>query len=120
MVQLGDVLYTAMASLLFHILLVFIFLGTCSSSYTQHIIIQVSDTGIDEPSCMQNGESCKSLTYAMEELSNFRQSTNIIVITVNITCNQTITKYPTCNLFPTSGFPECENSWSVTRNLTSH
>ena len=49
---------------------------------------------------MQNGESCKSLTYAMEELSNFRQSTNITVITVNITCNQTITKYPTCNLFP--------------------
>ena len=88
-----------MASLLFHILLVFLLSGTCSSSYTQHITIQVSDTGVDEPSCMQNGETCKTLTYVLNELSNFNQSsTAITVITVNITCNQTIKKDPACLL----------------------
>ena len=59
----------------------------------------MSDTGIDEPSCMQNGETCKTLTYVFSELSNFHQESAVItVITVNIICNQTITEHSECNL----------------------
>ena len=75
-----------MASLLFHIVLVFYLLETCTS-YTQQITIQVSDTGIDNRSCTRNGESCESLTYVLDRLSTieYHQST---VVTINVTCNQ--------------------------------
>ena len=87
-----------MASLLFHILLLPLLLGTCSSN-TQHISIRVSDIGRDDPSCMQNGGTCKTLSYVLDELStaSYNQST---VITVNITCNQTIANYPQHYLSP--------------------
>ena len=87
-----------MASLLFHILLLPLLLGTCSSN-TQHITIRVSDIGRDDPSCMQNEEICKTLSYVLYELStaSFNQST---VITVNITCNQTIANYSQHYLSP--------------------
>ena len=77
-----------MASLLFHIVLVFYLLETCTS-YTQQITIQVSDTGIDNRSCTRNGESCESLTYVLDRLSTieYHQST---VVTINVTCNQTV------------------------------
>ena len=87
-----------MASLLFRILLLPLLLGTCSSN-TQHITIRVSDIGRDDPSCMQNGGTCKTLSYVLDELStaSFNQST---VITVHITCNQTIANYSQRYLSP--------------------
>ena len=87
-----------MASLLLHILLLPLLLGTCSSN-TQHITIRVSYTGVDDPSCMQNGETCKTLSYVLDQLTtaSFNQST---VITVNITCNQTIANYSRRYLSP--------------------
>ena len=80
-----------MALLLFHILLILGLLEACSS-YTQQISIQVSDTGLDDPSCMKNGKNCKTLTYVLDKLSkrNYDQST---VVTVNVTCNQTVKHY---------------------------
>ena len=87
-----------MASLVFHILLLPLLLGTCSSN-TQHISIQVSDIGRDDPTCMQNEETCKTLSYVLDQLTtaSFNQST---VITVNITCNQTIANYSQRYLSP--------------------
>ena len=65
----------------------------------QNITIQVSDTGRDESSCMQNGETCKTLAYVFKQLSNFHQESGAFtVITVNINSNQTITKKSECNL----------------------
>ena len=81
--------------LLFKILL--ILLLRASSSYSlDKITIQVSDTGLDVPSCMQNGETCKTLAYVLGGLSQFDST----VVTVNITCNQTITKYAQHLLYP--------------------
>ena len=80
---------TAMSSLLFHVLLILGLLGACSSYALRNITIQVSDSGLDEPSCLQNETACKTLTYVLGKLPkiSFHQSTSI---TVNITCNQTI------------------------------
>ncbi len=79
-----------MISPLYQVLLIFGLIGA-SSSYTLQITVQVSETGIDDPSCMKN-ETCKTLTYFLGLLSrtSFHQST---AITVNITYNQTIKNY---------------------------
>ena len=87
-----------MASLLFHSPLLLLLLVACSSSYTQHVTIQVSDTGVDVPNCMNNGETCKTLAYVLTELPYFWKNTNFTDVTVNITCNQTITNDTECNL----------------------
>ena len=85
----------AIISRLFQILLIFGMLG-CYNSY--NITVQVSDSGVDDPSCMQSGKPCNTLTYALSQISRLsgtlRQSTTVMV---NVTCNQTITssfQYP--------------------------
>ena len=64
-------------------------LEACSSYKLHKVTIQVSDSGLDEPSCLQNEKSCKTLSYVLSNLPNItsQQSTSI---TVNVTCNQTV------------------------------
>ena len=93
----------AITSRVFQILLIFGMLG-CYNSY--NITVQVSDSGADDPSCVQNGEPCNTLTYALGQISQLsgtlRQSTTVMV---NVTYNQTITssfQYPFTSLHPLS------------------
>ena len=86
-----------MGSLLFHVLLMLGLLEACSSYKLHKVTIQVSDSGLDDPSCLQNEKACKTLTYVLSNLPNItaHQSTSV---TVNVTCNQTI-KTDSCYSF---------------------
>ena len=81
-----------MSPLLFHVIILLGLLRSCSSYRPENITIQVSDNGLDDPSCIQNGESCKTLTYVLDSLSSIMHQQGFAV-TINITCNQTIREY---------------------------
>ena len=81
-----------MTPLLFHVILLLGLLRSCSSYRPENIAIQVSDTGLDDPSCIQSGESCKTLIYVLDRLSSIMLQQRFAV-TINITCNQTIREY---------------------------
>ena len=79
-----------MTSLLFQILLISGMLES-HNSYMYNVTVQVSDSGLDDPSCVQNGSKpCNTLTYALDQISRLRLNSDIDV-TVIVTCNQTIT-----------------------------
>ena len=81
-----------MSPLLFHVIILLGLLRSCNSYRPDKSTIQVSDTGLDDPSCIQNGESCKTLAYVLDSLSSIKHQQRVAV-TINITCNQTIKKY---------------------------
>ena len=71
-----------MTSLLFQILLISGMLES-HNSYMYNVTVQVSDSGLDDPSCVQNGSKpCNTLTYALDQISRLRlnQSINVTVI----------------------------------------
>ena len=53
------------------------------------LTIQVSEHGLDTPSCLQNEITCKTLTYVLWELATVNSKTASSV-TVIVTYNQTI------------------------------
>ena len=61
--------------------------GRIDSEFSESL----SDNGVDDPSCVQNGSICKTLTYVLGKLSEMTFYSDTF-FTVNITCNQTIQK----------------------------
>ena len=74
-----------MSPLLFHVIILLGLLRSCNSYRPDKSTIQVSDTGLDDPSCIQNGESCKTLTYVLDSLDSLSSIKHQQRVAVTIT-----------------------------------